>query len=96
MKVIELMGEIWQEGNMFTAYCHELDLASCGRTVEEARHNLREAIGIFLEETARKGTLRDLLEEAGFQLGEATASGRVASRAKFCALEKIELPLGVS
>lgn len=38
MKIIELMGEIWQEGNMFTAYCHELDLASCGRTVEEARH----------------------------------------------------------
>lgn len=50
---------------MYTAYCRELDIASCGRTVEEAWRNLHEAFQIFVEETARKGTLQDLLQEAG-------------------------------
>lgn len=50
---------------MYTAYCRELDLASCGRTVEEAWQNLYEVFEIFLEETSKKGTLQELLEEAG-------------------------------
>jgi predicted RNase H-like HicB family nuclease len=64
-KRLHLTAEVWREGQMYTAYCRELDLASCGRTVEEAWENLREAFTIFLEETSRKGTLKELLEEAG-------------------------------
>lgn len=41
--------EIWREGNMYTAYCPELDVASCGKDVEEARKNLLEVIEIQLE-----------------------------------------------
>jgi len=63
---IEVTAEIWQEGNMFVGYCHELEVASAGRTSEEALKNLREAIEIALEETAKKGSLPALLEEAGF------------------------------
>ena len=66
MRNIEVTGEIWQEGNMYTAYCHELDVASAGRSLDEARKNLVEALEIFFEETARKGTLRSILAEAGF------------------------------
>ncbi|MDI6792087.1 MAG: type II toxin-antitoxin system HicB family antitoxin [bacterium] len=54
----------------YTSYCREIDVASCGKSIEEARKNLREAIGIFFEETSRKGTLRELLEEAGFYFEE--------------------------
>lgn len=64
-KTLRLTGEVWREGHMYVSYCRELDLASCGRTVEEAWKNLHEAFQIFLEETAKKGTLRELLEEAG-------------------------------
>ena len=32
MRAVELIGEIWQEGGMYTAYCHELDIANAGRT----------------------------------------------------------------
>ncbi len=67
MKKLLLTGEIWQEGNMYTSYCPELDVASCGRTVAEARKNLLEAIDIFIEETSEMGTLHELLEEAGFE-----------------------------
>ncbi len=51
---------------MFTAYCPELDVASCGHTSEEAKKNWREVIVIQLEETAKLGTLNDFLAEAGY------------------------------
>lgn len=71
-KILRLTGEVWREGSMYTAYCRELDLASCGRTVEEAWQNLHEVFEIFLEETTKKGTLQELLEEAGLVVrGEA-------------------------
>ncbi|MFA5330860.1 MAG: type II toxin-antitoxin system HicB family antitoxin [Methanoregula sp.] len=47
--------EIWKEGGMYTSYCPELDIASCGHTPEEARKNLQEVITIQLEETAKAG-----------------------------------------
>ena len=60
--------QIWKEGGMYTSYCPELDIASCGKTVDKARKNLREALEIFIEETDKIGTLKDLLEEAGYDL----------------------------
>ena len=57
MKKLILTGEIWQEGNMYTSYCPELDVASCGHTIEEAKKNLLEVIDIFIEETLEMGTL---------------------------------------
>ena len=44
MKNLVVTEEIWKEGNMYTAYCPELDVASCGRDIEEARNNLLEVI----------------------------------------------------
>jgi predicted RNase H-like HicB family nuclease len=40
---------IEKEGDWFVALCPELDIASQGKTVEEARKNLAEAIELFLE-----------------------------------------------
>jgi predicted RNase H-like HicB family nuclease len=70
MKKIVVTVEIWKEGNMFTSYCPELDVASCGHTAEEAKKNLVEVIEIQLEETAKLGTLKSFLEEAGYTLEE--------------------------
>lgn len=63
---IQFNTQIWKEGDMYVAYVPQLDLASCGRTIEEADKNIREATEIFFEETDRKGTMNDVLEEAGF------------------------------
>jgi predicted RNase H-like HicB family nuclease len=68
MKNLVVTEEIWKEGNMYTAYCPELDVASCGRNIEEAQKNLLEVIEIHLEETAKLGTLRAFLEDAGYDL----------------------------
>ncbi len=65
MKLI-LTEEIWKEGNMYVSYCPELDMASCGQTVDQAQKNLKEVIQINLAEAEKMGTLDDLLSEAGF------------------------------
>jgi len=71
-RMLQFVGAIWQEGKMYSAYCPELDLATCGHTIEEARHNLQEVIEVFLEETAEMGTLQDLLAEAGYDSDDPT------------------------
>ena len=65
MRKIIVTAEIWKEGNMFTAYCPELDVASCGHSSDEAKKNLSDVIGIQLEETSKLGTLIDFLADAG-------------------------------
>lgn len=44
---------IEREEDMYVALCPELDVASQGSTVEEARANLREAVELFLESADR-------------------------------------------
>ena len=38
-----------KEGDLYVALCPELDVASQGKTVEEATANLKEAVELFLE-----------------------------------------------
>lgn len=44
---------IEREGDLYVALCPELDIASQGGTVEEARRNLTEAVELFLETASR-------------------------------------------
>ncbi len=63
---IKLTEELWKEGNMYVSYCPELDIASCGDSIEQAKKNLMEVILINFEEAQKMGTFDRLLEEAGF------------------------------
>jgi predicted RNase H-like HicB family nuclease len=40
---------IEREGDGYVSLCPELDIASQGDTIEEARENLREALELFFE-----------------------------------------------
>ncbi len=44
-----LTGIIEKEGDGYVALCPELDVASQGNTVAEARENLTEAVELFFE-----------------------------------------------
>jgi predicted RNase H-like HicB family nuclease len=44
-----LTAVIRAEGDGYTSLCPELDIASQGDTVEQARDNLREALELFFE-----------------------------------------------
>ncbi len=56
---------IEREENMYVVLCPELDIASQGKTVEEARENLQEAIELFFE-VASKQEIRDRLHDEVF------------------------------
>lgn len=62
MRKIIVTAEIWK-GTMFTAYCPELDIASCSHSSDEAKKNLSKIIEIQLEETSKLGTLKDFLSD---------------------------------
>ena len=60
----EFTAIIEQDGDWFTAYCPEIPGANGqGRTREECRHSLAEAIALILEDP-REDALRDLPEDA--------------------------------
>jgi len=91
MKKMVVTVEIWREGGMFTSYCPELDVASCGHTPEEAKKNLIEVIEIQLDETASLGTLKDFLAEAGYSLGDKV----LKTKKKIVGFEEVSVPVGV-
>lgn len=45
----QLTAIIEREGNGYVSLCPEIDIASQGDTIEEARVNLREALELFFE-----------------------------------------------
>jgi len=45
----QLTAIIEREGDEFVSLCPELDIASQGTSIEEARENLREALELFFE-----------------------------------------------
>jgi predicted RNase H-like HicB family nuclease len=91
MRDLITTAEIWKEGNMYTSYCPELDIASCGHTPEEARKNLQEVITIQLEETKKMGTLDDLLSESGYTRdGDVVRTGK-----KIVCFEELRIPVPV-
>lgn len=51
---------IHREGDGYVALCPELDVASQGDTIEQARDNLREAVELFFE-TASPQEIQDRL-----------------------------------
>lgn len=45
----QLTAIIEREGSGYVSLCRELDIASQGSTIEEARHSLQEALELFFE-----------------------------------------------
>ena len=50
MKRRELHSIVWKEGKLFVAKFVEIELASQGKSKEEALRNLKEALDLYLED----------------------------------------------
>lgn len=59
---MQLTAIIEREGDGYVALCPEVDIASQGGSIEEARENLREALELFFE-TASPGEIQQRLHE---------------------------------
>ena len=58
----QLTAIIEREEDGYVSFCPELDIASQGETIEEARENLREALELFFE-TASSTEIQARLHE---------------------------------
>jgi predicted RNase H-like HicB family nuclease len=67
MVSIEFGMIVFKENETYIAYCPELDISSCGNTVEHAKEMLKTAVKLFIEEAEKIGTLEDILEEANYK-----------------------------
>ena len=59
----ELTAIIERDGDGFVALCPEVDVASQGSTVQEARANLTEALELFFETASESEIMRRLRSE---------------------------------
>ena len=59
----ELTAIIEREGDGYVALCPELDIASQGNSVDEARNNLKEALELFFESASATEVEQRLHEE---------------------------------
>jgi predicted RNase H-like HicB family nuclease len=87
---MRLTEEIWKEGNMYVSYCPELDIASCGEDVQQAKKNLTEAILINIEETKNLGTFERFIEDCGLEEINADV---LSARKELVGFTPIELPV---
>ena len=60
---LQLTAVIERDGDGFVSLCPELDIASQGDTIEEARANLVEALDLFLETVDESEVTRRLSGE---------------------------------
>ena len=67
MREISFNVHVFREGQAFVADVPELDVSSCGDTADDARRNIKDAVRGFLETAEEKGTLSDILQEAGYR-----------------------------
>ena len=58
---------VWREGDWWVSQCLEVDVASQGKTEEEALANLREALELYFEppQATRPPKLRTIEVEVG-------------------------------
>jgi predicted RNase H-like HicB family nuclease len=74
---VKLTAIIEREGNGYVSLCPQLDIASQGDTVEQARHNLEEALGLFFE-CASAEEIRSRLKTEVYVTEVEVAVGQVA------------------
>ena len=87
---IRLTEEIWKEGNMYVSYCPELDVASAGENVPEAKKHLIEAIIINIEETKKMGTFEKFPDDCGL---EEYIPNILSARKELVGFTPIEVPI---
>ena len=54
-----------REHGGYSSWCPELDIASQGDTLEEARKNLQEAVELYIETIIKDGEVNLLLDKIG-------------------------------
>ena len=68
---IVLTFKVWREDRQFVSECLELGVPSCGDTIEEAFHNLEDAVHLYLNSIEEMGDRTRIFKERGIQVRRA-------------------------
>ena len=60
---IDLEFIVRKEGNQYSSWCPDLDIASCGDTPEEAVKNLSDALKLYIDTLEKEGELKTVFKE---------------------------------
>lgn len=59
---------VTKEGNQYSSWCPELDIASCGDSPEEAVRNLGDALELYLSTLEEEGERERVFKERGIRI----------------------------
>lgn len=59
---------VTKEGNQYSSWCPELDIASCGNSPEEALKNLGDALELYLNTLEQEGERKQIFKERGLRI----------------------------
>ena len=59
---------VTKEGNQYSSWCPELDIASCGNSPEEAVKNLSDALELYLGTLEQEGEQKQIFKERGLRI----------------------------
>jgi len=81
----------------YASYCDELDVASCGDTLEEAFENIKDAIAVTLNGWERRGVRAKKFREKGIRMRTYRKSPRPVQQAvkvnSFVTVQQIPVPV---
>jgi len=60
MEIFDYTAVVWKEENTYVSKCPELEVASCGNTLQEAIENLKEAVELYVENARELGLMEDI------------------------------------
>ena len=59
---------VTKEGNQYSSWCPNLDIASCGDSSEEAIKNLSDALELYLNTLEEEGEREQVFKERGIRV----------------------------
>lgn len=68
MKNIKLKVIIYKDEEFYTAQCLDVDVATFGKTIAEAKHNIREALELYFDDEQVETSRRSNREVPTLQL----------------------------
>ena len=91
-----LPAETHRDGEWWIASCPDLDVCSQGRTRDEALVNLEDAVVFFVESCVERGTIFEVLHEAGFErIPDETSSSAAENHDEETISVRVPLPFRI-
>lgn len=61
MQYVLLTGEIYFQEGMYISHCKQLDIETCGKTLDEARERTIDMIRLYFEACQKQGTFAEVI-----------------------------------